>query len=184
ERREAGTRGRRGCLRARWRLRRRADRRAARPRDPRRGRRRGARGGRGRDRCRGPVRGGQGRRHSDPSPAGPHHRRRLRGRRGRRTRRAADTAGRPVGERAGRRRRGHAFPGRGGAGPGRRGPPEALHRPVPARGRRRAPQGHLARPPRAHHLHDGGDRVRGVHGGARVRTRPDLRPGRDRRLRL
>ena len=56
--------------------------------------------------------------------------------------------------------------------------------PVPARGRRRAAQGHLAGPPRADHLHDRGHRLRGVHRRAGGRPGPALRPGRDRRLRL
>ena len=96
-----------------------------------------------------------------------------------RARRAARSAppGRPRG-------RGHPLPRRRRAGPRRRRPAEALARPVPPRGRRRAAQGHLARPPGADHLHDGGHRLRGVHRRAGGRPGPALRQGRDRRLRL
>ena len=114
--------------------RRRADRRAARRRDPGRRRRRRARGRRGRDRRGGRGRRGQGRRHARPAAAGGHRARRRR-------RRQPAPADAPPATGEGTRSRAAAERARAAELP-----PEAQHRPVPPRGRRRAAQGHLARP--------------------------------------
>ena len=92
------------------------------------------------------------RRRAAASPPTTTHRRRV----GR-----PDRAGPPGRRRpAGRRGHRHPVPRRRRAGPRRRVRQEALAAPVPPRGRRRAAQGHLARPAGADHLHDRGDRLR------------------------